>query len=205
MDFQWTNRLEIKPSWAADNPSTPRKRWCRSYMTNLLELMRLPGPHTDMNSKTPSVLGTPQTPIFGSNQDIPFMFNTAPGTPQPPPWAPPASFSPEKAFPKTSESKDVEMEESSPQRPEDKKVDHGRTVAAGAMRRVYNSRQKSHDRRVVRKQTQEGENGDLDRSDSDDETVGPHQPLAQNTSHHYTLNLPATPPHQPDLPYILLG
>jgi hypothetical protein len=161
-----------------------------------------------MNPTTPTVLGTPQTPIFGSNQNIPFMFNTTPSTPLPPPWAPPVSFSPEKAFPKTSckeEFKDVEMEEASPQRPEDKKIDQGRTVAAGAMRRVYNSRQKSRDRRVVRRQTEEGENEDLERSDSDDETVGPHQPLTQNTSNHYTLNLPATPPHQPDLPYILLG
>lgn len=99
----------------------------------------------------------------------------------------------------------MDMAEISPQRLEEKTVDHGRVVAPGAMRRVYNSRQKSRDTRIVRKQAEEGEIGDPDHSDSDDDTSGPHRPLTRNTSNHYTLNLPATPPHQSDLPYVLLG
>jgi hypothetical protein len=154
------------------------------------------------------VLGTPQTPIFGSNQDIPFMFSTTPSTPHPPHWTPPPFFSPEKAFPKThfkDELKDVDMADISPQRFEENKVDQGRAVAPGAMRRVYNSRHKSRDTRMIRRPVEEGEIGDTDHSDSDDDVASPLRPLTRNTSNHYTLNLPATPPHQSDLPYVLLG
>lgn len=192
MDFQWTNRLEIKPSWAADNPSTPRKR-----------------PHDELKTVTPSALGTPQTPIFGSNQNVPFMFNTTPSTSQPPHWAPPPFFSPEKAFPKTSfkeELKDVDMADISPQRVEERKVDPGRAIAPGAMRRVYNSRQKSRDPRIFKRPAEEGEISDPDRFDSDDDAAKlALRPLTQTTSNHYTLNLPATSSHRSDLPYVLLG
>jgi len=206
MDFQWTNRLEVKPSWAADNSST-RKSWCRSCMTDR-GLIRFAGTHDDMKPAMPSVFTAPQTPIFGSNKNVPFMFSTAPSPPHPPPWAPPPFFSPEKAFPNTpikDEPKDVDMAEISPQRFEERKVNHGRAVAPGAMRRVYNSRYKPRDTRMVRRQGEEGENGDADRSDSDDDVAGSPRPATQNTSNHYTLNLPAISPPQSDLPYILLG
>ena len=206
MDFQWTNRLEVKPSWATDNSTTPRKRLCCSFAPTFLVLIRFSGPHDDINPVTPAI-GIPQTPIFGSNKNVPFMFNTAPSNTQhPPPWAPPPFFSPEKAFPKTfrEDITDVDMSDISPQRFEERKVEHGRAVAPGAMRRVYNSRQKSRDTRVVRKQAEE-EHGDSDHSDTDDDATRPLRPLTQNTSNHYTLNLPAAISHRSDLPYVLLG
>lgn len=134
------------------------------------------------------------------------MFNATPSTPHLPHWTPPPFFSPEKAFPKTSlkeELKDVDMADISPEKSEEKKLNHGRAVAPGAMRRVYNSRQKSRDTRMIKRQV-EGDATDCS-DQSDDDATEPLHPLTQNTSHHYTLNLPATPPHQSDLPYVLLG
>ena len=95
----------------------------------------------------------------------------------------------------------MDMTDISPER----KVDHRRAVAPGAMRRVYNSRHKFRDTRAVRKQVEGGEMDDSDPSDADDEVAKPLRPLTHNTSNHYTLNLPATTSHQSDLPYILLG
>lgn len=170
--------------------------------------MNSTGSHGDLNSTTPTLLGTPHTPMFGSNLNVPFIFNQSatPSTPHQHPWAPPPSFSPEKAFPKTTiqeEPNDVDMSDISPLKAEDRKVDSGRTMASGALRRVFKSRQKSRDDRVARGQRQ-GENDDPDYSDSEDEADG-SMAMTQNTSNHYTLNMPAPPPPQSDLPYVLLG
>lgn len=103
------------------------------------------------------------------------------------------------------ELNDVDMSEVSPDKVDDKKPDNGRVVALGGMRRIYNMRQKSRDGRMGRRQIEEGEHDDVDDSDSDDETDRAMSALTQNTSNHYTLNIPAPPPPQSDLPYILLG
>ncbi|KAF9457462.1 Di-sulfide bridge nucleocytoplasmic transport domain-containing protein [Collybia nuda] len=190
MDYQWTNRQNRTPSWVDTNdPSTPRKR-----------------PHEDL-SHTPSVLGAPRTPFFGSNQNVPFIFNqnATPSTPHQHPWAPPPLFSPDKAFPKNmlqDEPNDVDMSEVSPDKVDDKKPENGRVVASGAMRRVYNMRQKSRSGWASRRLMEEGEFVDADDSGSEDEM---DRALMQNTSNHYTLNIPAPPPPQSDLPYVLLG
>ncbi len=77
----------------------------------------------------------------------------------------------------------------------------GRAVALGGLRRVYKSRQKMKERKlVVTRRTQGDEEGSDADSDEDD-----FVPVTQNTSNHYTLNMPGPVSQQSDLPYILLG
>lgn len=135
---------------------------------------------------------------------MPFIFNqnATPRTPHPSPWAPPPLFSPEKAFPNPPEPNDIDMSEASPNKIDELKPETGRAMASGALRRVWNKRQKSRDIRPARRLRQEDDD-DTDVFDSDDEED--RALMAQSTSNHYTLNLPAAPPPQSDLPYILLG
>ncbi|KAF5313265.1 hypothetical protein D9619_003310 [Psilocybe cf. subviscida] len=110
MDYQWTNRSSAKPAWATggaggdgdtsmgdESPSvglsTPRKR-----------------SHDTLAPSTPSLSGTPQ-PTFGSNQNVPFLFQPThvPQTPVQHPWAPPTS-----ARSYQPEVRDVDMNEASP-------------------------------------------------------------------------------------------
>ncbi|KAG6878330.1 hypothetical protein C0993_008508 [Termitomyces sp. T159_Od127] len=184
MDYEWTNRTPIKPSWSQ---SAPRKR-----------------PHDEANPPmTP--FGAPCTPIFGSNQNVPFIFNQSavPRTPNPPPWQPPPSFSPEKAFPNVPEPNDIDMSEASPNKGEEQaKPELGRTMAVGGLRRVYNARKKTQDQQLSRlRRMRDMDSEDEALSDSGEET----ESIVQNTSNHYTLNMPAAPPPQSDLPYVLLG
>jgi len=166
----------------------------------------------------PSSLSTSQPFTFGSNHNVPFLL---PPTPvphtQPPSWVPPPLFSPEKAFPSQADVKDIDMADLSPcrnggeytsrQNKHEKDADNGRPVATGGMRRVYNQRRKRQENRLV--VTRNRRTGDEDevasRSDSESEGEGTVTPLTQNTSNHYTLNMPAPAPPQSDLPYILLG
>ncbi|KAF5377233.1 hypothetical protein D9615_006430 [Tricholomella constricta] len=153
--------------------------------------------------------GTPHTPIFGSNQNVPFIFNqnVTPRTANAPPWQPPPFFSPDKAFPNPpppEEPNDIDMSEPSPNKGDEQlKSESGRAVAVGALRRVYNARKKTRSFQAARRQrevAEEHEDGDVFDSDEDVDAA-----LVRNTSNHYTLNLPAAPPVQSDLPYILLG
>lgn len=167
-------------------------------------MKQIVGSYNDLNV-TPSAQNTSR---FGANQSVPFLFNHGtPSTPHQQPWAPPPHFSPEKAFPTNMlhEPNDVDMSEVSPDKIEDKKPENGRVVALGGMRRIYNKRQKSRDIRTGRRWVEEEEHNDADESDSDDETDRAMSALTQNTSNHYTLNIPAPPPPQSDLPYVLLG
>ncbi|KAG5335164.1 hypothetical protein C0989_002063 [Termitomyces sp. Mn162] len=190
MDYEWTNRTPIRPSWsqatATEDQLTSRKR-----------------PHDEANPPlTP--LGTPRAPIFGSNQNVPFIFNqnATPRTSNPPPWQPPPFFSPEKVFPNTPEPNDVDMSEASPNRCDDHgKSETGRAMAVGGLRRVYNTRKKTQILQSSRRRTMRSVGSEDDVSDSGEET----EPVVQNTSNHYTLNMPAAPAPQSDLPYILLG
>lgn len=76
----------------------------------------------------------------------------------------------------------------------------GRTLALGGLRRVYKSRQKVKERKpVVSRRTRGDDEGSDAESDEED------YPVTQNTSNHYTLNMPGPAPQQSDLPYILLG
>ena len=80
---------------------------------------------------------------------------------------------------------------------EDRTMENGRAVAMGGLRRVYKLRQKARalfqPRRNERTIEDDGE---------DDRTV---RPIIQNTSNHYTLNMPSAPAPQSDTPYVLLG
>ncbi|PPQ66767.1 hypothetical protein CVT26_009753 [Gymnopilus dilepis] len=196
MDFQWTNRPSVKPAWvaASDDPSTPRKR-----------------NHDAMNPPTPSISNTPQQPTFGANQNVPFLFQPVPlpQSPQPHPWAPPPDFSPSKAF-RSSEAKDVDMTEASPAKQEeskpngtpakDKEVENanGRPVATGGLRRVYRQR-------IRRARSTHRSRADDEESEGESDEEGAMTPVTQNTSNHYTLNMPAHPAPQSDTPYVLLG
>jgi len=88
-----------------------------------------------------------------------------------------------------------------------KDADNGRPVATGGMRRVYNQRRKRQENRlVVARNRKAGDEDEVaSRSGSESEEEGTVTPLTQNTSNHYTLNMPAPAPPQSDLPYILLG
>ncbi|GLB36613.1 putative di-sulfide bridge nucleocytoplasmic transport domain containing protein [Lyophyllum shimeji] len=189
MDYEWTNRPKTRPSWSQpsipEDQSTPRKR-----------------PHDELKPTT-TPFGAPQTPIFGSNQNVPFIFNqnATPRTPNPPPWQPPPLFSPEKAFPNPPEPTDVDMSEASPNKGDEQSTQDGRRpVAVGAMRRVHKQREQA--RSIQLSRTQESvQDDDTDVFDSDEEG----RAVVQNTSNHYTLNMPAAPAPPSDLPYILLG
>ncbi|KII86452.1 hypothetical protein PLICRDRAFT_44048 [Plicaturopsis crispa FD-325 SS-3] len=187
MDLDWTSRpsSNVKPAWAQseNDPSTPRKRT-----------------FNDSNSPAPAFPERQHAPMFGTGQNVPFIFQTP--TPQMPtsyPWSPPSNFSPTKAFPQPSfqeELKDVDMSELTPPKPEQKE-EGGRTMALGAMRRVFKSRQKRRGGSRLARDVEDS----ASESEGDDEAG----PLTHNTSNHYTLNLPSIPAPQSDLPYILLG
>jgi hypothetical protein len=189
MDFQFTSRpsSNLKPVWAAssDDPTTPRKR-----------------PHDTLNQHKPAL--SPHSPTFGSNQNVPFIFQTPPPqTPYVHPWAPPPGFSPTKSFfqpPSQEEIKDVDMNELSPPKPTEKEAEGGRAMALGAMRRVFKSRNKARENKLSFMRQDEGDAGQ--ESEDEDSSIAP---LTQNTSNHYTLNIPSPPVPQSDLPYILLG
>ncbi|TRM62936.1 Di-sulfide bridge nucleocytoplasmic transport domain-containing protein [Schizophyllum amplum] len=176
MDFTFTDRpsSNTPPAWA--DASTPKKR-----------------SHEAVSSSDPAFPSSPFAPRFGQNQNIPFIFATQ--REEPPPvqtWAPPSGFSATQAF-SQPELHDVDMAEASPPKPEDT-----RPVAAGALRRVFKSRQKSRESRMAR--ARDEDDGDVS---SDEE--GSASAMTQATSHHYTLNMPSPAPPQSDMPYILLG
>ncbi|KAG6333965.1 hypothetical protein ID866_5116 [Astraeus odoratus] len=191
MDFQFTSRPSsgMKPIWApsGDDPSTPRKR-----------------PFKDLNEAAAAFPGSPCTPMFGENRNVPFIFQSPPPqTNPPPPWAPPPNFSPQKAFPQPlpdPEVRDVDMSDLSPPKPEENEKENRRLVATGGLRRIFNSR------RIAREKTRsKRENGEDSNEDDSEDDSGHAGPLTQNTSNHYTLNMPSAPASPSDTPYVLLG
>jgi len=84
-------------------------------------------------------------------------------------------------------------------------ADNGRPMATGGLRRIYNQRRKRQENRPVATKNQRARDENEVASDSESEEEGTVTPLTQNTSNHYTLNMPAPAPPQSDLPYILLG
>ncbi|KAJ7293914.1 Di-sulfide bridge nucleocytoplasmic transport domain-containing protein [Mycena rebaudengoi] len=193
MDFEYTSRPSSgsKPVWASsgssqeqEDPSTPKKR-----------------PRADLNPPTPL-----HNPTFGQNQNIPFIFRTPERPPaQPYHWAPPPNFSPSKAFPSHAapELRDVDMREPSPPKPEEAVVaaSGSRKIATGGMQRIHKSRMKQGHMSTISERDRDIHDG----SDSEDDADGLMTPTTQNTSNHYTLNMPSPPAPQSDLPYILSG
>jgi hypothetical protein len=164
---------------------------------------RFTGPFNDLNPASPAFPASPFTPMFGENHNVPFIFQSPPPqTSDPPPWIPPSNFSPQKAFPQPSaqELRDVDMSDLSPPKPEENEREHSRAVATGALRRVYNSRQKA--RTQSRWRNEELEHASEDDNEDD---MGLARPLTHTTSHHYTLNMPSAPTPLSETPYVLLG
>ena len=145
-------------------------------------------------------------PAFGTNPNVPFIFQSPPPkSPYVHAWAPPADFSPEKAFPQ-EDIRDVDMAEPSPPKPHETGVDGRRTMALGAVRRVFKSRQKARGRALGN--TIEGDGGEPSSASddgSDEEHFRALQPHVRKLSHHYTLNMPSLAPLKADTPYVLLG
>jgi hypothetical protein len=94
------------------------------------------------------------------------------------------------------------MREPSPPKPEEAVVaaSGSRKIAAGGMQRIHKSRMKGHMSTIS-----ERDRDIHDGSDSEDDADGLMTPTTQNTSNHYTLNMPSPPAPQSDLPYILFG
>lgn len=192
MDFQFTSRPSsgTTPVWAVPtngDPSTPRKR-----------------PFQDVGSASPAFPGSPLTPMFGENRNVPFIFQRPPPhTNPPPPWVPPPNFSPQKVFPQpqpAQEFRDIDMSELSPPKPDESEKENGRVVAMGAMRRVFNSRRKANAKSRAMRDPADGSDDEYSEDDRDHA-----RPLTQNTSTHYTLNMPSGSASPSDTPYVLLG
>lgn len=118
---------------------------------------------------------------------------------------PPPNFSPQKAFPTSAapELRDIDMSEPSPPKPEASDKESRRIVATGALRRVFNSRQKARAQNYLHVSSHD-DPGYGSEEESDD-SAGHVRPVTQNTSNHYTLNMPSAPAPQSDMPHVLLG
>ncbi len=100
----------------------------------------------------------------------------------------------------------MDMAEQSPPKPHESGVDGRRTMALGAVRRVFNSRKKARGRGLGH--TVEDDGGEpFSASDdgSDEEHFKARQPHVSKLSHHYTVNMPSPVPLKADAPYVLLG
>lgn len=103
------------------------------------------------------------------------------------------------------------MPDASPPRPpspeKEGDEDSGRTMSLGGLRRVFKSRQKARSKSklaiVTTRAKKQDDESDVDDSDEDDNRE--ITPITQNTSNHYTLNLPGPASTQSDTPYVLLG
>jgi hypothetical protein len=152
------------------------------------------------------MLDVQNSPVFGAahNHNVPFIFQP-PASPQSPaayPWSPPPNFSAAKTF-QREELKDIDMSETSPAKPEAEQTENekGRPMALGALRRVYNRRQKSRINKSLPRQRSSSEDEGPDFSEDDDGLA----PVTQNTANHYTLNMPAPAASPSEVPYVLLG
>lgn len=97
------------------------------------------------------------------------------------------------------------MSESSPVRT-DTEVDgkeNGRPMALGALRRVYHQRRGS--RMSKTSHLRRGPEGEDEGFDSGSDEGGEVGPITQNTSNHYTVNMPAPASAPSEAPYVLLG
>lgn len=142
--------------------------------------------------------------------NVPFMMNMPPPeAPSTPAWDP-------------HELKDIDMAEASPPQPHAEQNENddthtesggGRRIATGGMVRVFRSRQKQKERErsrlaITRTRAQvedEDENEDSGIESDDEDRNGRVTPITQNTSNHYTLNLPGPIAPQSETPYVLLG
>ncbi|KAG5221311.1 Di-sulfide bridge nucleocytoplasmic transport domain-containing [Salix suchowensis] len=140
MDWDYTSRKSVEPVWARkDDPATPKKlskRMSRSF--NRCKLAT-------------SSTTTPSSPMFGANRNVPLsLMRRHPRQRHPSPMGTPPNFSPTKPI-FEPEVHDVDMSEATPPQAEEKR---GRSVAAGALRRVYKSRTKARQKNNDHKASQ---------------------------------------------------
>lgn len=79
-----------------------------------------------------------------------------------------------------------------------------RVIATGGLKRVYSARQKLREKSrfsLVQAKV-DSEHSDAESDEDDDRVV---TPITQNTSNHYTLNMPGPAVPRSETPYILLG
>lgn len=158
-------------------------------------MFELSGPHDALS--TPPV--TPlHNPVFGSAQNQVIPFNFHPQTPtQSNLWAPPPNFSPTKLF--QEDLRDIDMADASPSPP---KPEQGRNGKTGK-KRIYKPKHKLNPSSLSMVLSR-GEDDEDQSGESGEEDEGQAR-TSQNTSHHYTLNMPSPPAPKSDTPYILLG
>ncbi|KAG1753618.1 Di-sulfide bridge nucleocytoplasmic transport domain-containing protein [Suillus paluster] len=192
MDFQFTSRpsSNTKPVWASDDGINPPKK----------------RPFDHLQPTSPAFPHPPQTPMFGGNRNVPFIFQAP--VPQAPPvhaWAPPVNFSSQKAFPPLApqEPRNVDTSEPDPPNTEASERESGRIVATGALRRIFNLRQrartKSHQAVPLRNDAVYG------RKEGSDTGAAHVGPVTHNTTNNYIVNMGSAPAPQPDRPQVLLG
>ena len=200
MDFEYTSRpsSSTPPVWAANGngPTTPKKRtWHTNRCLNIPNI--LSGPLGETVTPTSPFPGTPHTPTFGRMHNVPFVMNVpAPQTPQVHAWNP-------------HEMRDIDMVDASPPQPSTRDQDENddregsaRKIATGGLVRVFKSRQKQ--RAKSRLATTQAQVED-EESEAESEQEGIVTPITQNTSNHYTLNIPGPVAPRSDTPYVLLG
>jgi len=95
------------------------------------------------------------------------------------------------------------MSEASPPKTEASDKENRRIVATGALRRVFNSRQKVHAQNHL--DVSSRDDPGYGSGEESDDSAGLVRPVTQNTSNHYTLNMPSVPTPQSDMPHVLLG
>ncbi|PIL30722.1 hypothetical protein GSI_06890 [Ganoderma sinense ZZ0214-1] len=89
----------------------------------------------------------------------------------------------------------------SPEKQEE--AEDGRTMAVGALRRVFNKRRGRDRSRTGRRRARVDDEDGSDGEESGDEDR--HVPLTQKTTNHYTLNMAGPQAPHSDLPFRLLG
>ncbi|KAF7800321.1 hypothetical protein EIP86_011571 [Pleurotus ostreatoroseus] len=193
MDFEFTDRPNVKPAWSSDHEmGSPRKRTL-----------------SEMNTPSPNSLRAQPTVSFGRIQDVPFMLNIpSPQTPVPTHWVPPPGPVMARLFPQP-EVHDVDMAEPSPPRPPpseralEKEMDEDegekRLIATGGLRRVFKARQKKMKSERYGRSRVETE--DEEEADLESDELRAHVTKATN----YTLNVAHGSGLHADKPYILLG
>ncbi|KAF8486703.1 Di-sulfide bridge nucleocytoplasmic transport domain-containing protein [Gautieria morchelliformis] len=152
--------------------------------------------HTDMATPTPPFpQPNPSTPTFCSTSNVPFMFHQpAPSSTPSHPWVP--SSGPRMLLPEVN---DVDMQDVSPPKPETS-TSEVRTVATGALSRVFRARQKQKERsRELVSRPQRRRGGGMRKSYSEPITT------TSSHNHHYTLHMPARQLSHSEIPYMLLG
>lgn len=127
-----------------------------------------------------------------------------PHTPHQPAWEPPAASH--------VELKDVDMAEASPPQVTMKDADedesmegNSRSIATGGMKRLFRLRQRQKEKSRLAVARVKAESDCSEAESDDDGGSSVVTPITQNTSNHYTLNMPGPASPRSETPDILIG